>query len=160
MDARIDLLLQILDQAYDRRAWHGTNLRGSIRGLTLKEALWRPAADRHNIWEIVLHAAYWKFCVRRHVSGNRDLKFPRQGSNWFDLPEPGLAAQYKADVALLGREHAALRKAVGGLPASRLKKMPPGLTWRYEQYIYGIASHDLYHAGQIQILKRLMRGSA
>jgi len=160
MDARIELLLQVLDQAYGRRAWHGTNLRGSIRGLTVQEALWRPGAGRHNVWEIVLHAAYWKFCVRRHVSGRRDVKFPRQGSDWFELPEPADAAQFKADLALLAREHAALRQAVSDLPASRLKKTPPGLRWRYEQYVYGIASHDLYHAGQIQLLKRLMRRSA
>jgi len=50
MDHRIDTLLQMLDQAFDRAAWHGTNLRGSIRGLSLNEALWRPRAGRHNVW--------------------------------------------------------------------------------------------------------------
>ena len=80
MDARIELLLRLLDQAYNRQAWHGTNLRGALRGLSCEQALWRPARGRHNIWEIVLHAAYWKFCVRRHLTGQRDERFPRKGS--------------------------------------------------------------------------------
>jgi len=54
----IQLLLKSIDQAYDHRSWHGTNLRGSIRGLSLKQAAWRPAQGRHNIWELVVHAAY------------------------------------------------------------------------------------------------------
>ena len=51
----------LLDEAFDRRSWHGTNLRGSIRGLPRSTAAWRPAPDRHNIWELVVHAAYWKY---------------------------------------------------------------------------------------------------
>jgi hypothetical protein len=157
MDSRIALLLELIDSAYDRRSWHGTNLRGSIRGLSLEAVRWRPQAGRHNIWEIMVHAAYWKFCVRRQVTGDRDLRFARRGSDWFELPDPPEAAHFRADLALLRSEHLALRRSVAEFPPSRLGKTPPGLKWRYEQYIQGIASHDLYHAGQIQLLKRLQR---
>ncbi|MFB3094787.1 MAG: DinB family protein [Candidatus Acidiferrales bacterium] len=84
---QIQLLLRELDQAYDKKAWHGTTLRGSLRGLTVKEALWRPARGRHNIWELVLHAAYWKYIVLRKLSGDSELKFPRPGSNFPRLPK-------------------------------------------------------------------------
>jgi hypothetical protein len=154
---QIELLVKMLDQAYDQRAWHGTNLRGSLRGLDLATVRWRPRPGRHNIWEIALHTAYWKFCVRRHLTGDRSLKFPRKGSNWPQIVSPGDARQWKADVALLNSEHRALREAVLAFPAARLKDRPPKLKWRYEQYIYGAASHDVYHAGQIQLLKRLYR---
>ncbi|MBE0591884.1 MAG: hypothetical protein IH616_05730, partial [Gemmatimonadales bacterium] len=56
--SEIDLIVQQIDQAFDHRSWHGTNLRGSIRGLDARVAAWRPARGRHNIWEIVVHAAY------------------------------------------------------------------------------------------------------
>jgi DinB superfamily len=62
-------LLANLDQAYDKRSWHGTNLRGSIRGLTAQKATWRPRRGRHNIWELVVHAAYWKYVVCRRLAG-------------------------------------------------------------------------------------------
>ena len=54
-------LLASLDEAFDKRSWHGTNLRGSIRGLTPAEAARRPGAGRHNVWELIVHAASWKF---------------------------------------------------------------------------------------------------
>jgi hypothetical protein len=157
MDHRIRLLLEVLDQAYDKKAWHGTNLRGSIRGLSIDEVTWQPQSGRHNIWALVLHTAYWKFCVRRHLVGDRTLKFPRQGSDWPNLPEEQTDKTWKIDVQLLGREHKALREALATFPPRRLKSRPPNLSWRFEQYIYGAASHDLYHAGQIQLLKRLFR---
>lgn len=157
MDRRIQSLLDLVDQAYNRHAWHGTNLRGSLRGLTWEQASWRPGKKRHNIWEVVIHAAYWKFCIRRHLTGRRDEPFGREGSNWFKLPKGDSATLYKADVKFLDSEHKALRLALEKFPASRLDRTPEGLNYRYEQYIHGIASHDLYHAGQIQLLKKLMK---
>lgn len=66
---QVDQLLAILARAYDRRSWHGTNLRGSIRGLDPAVAARRPAPGRHNIWELVVHAAYWKSAVWRRLTG-------------------------------------------------------------------------------------------
>jgi hypothetical protein len=91
------------------------------------------------------------------VTGDRSIRFPREGSDWFDLPKPRDDAQWKRDVALLRSEHTQLRAAVAAFPAAKLSTTPSGLKWRYEQYIHGAASHDLYHAGQIQLLKRLAR---
>ena len=68
---QIKLLLSLIDEAYEKKTWHGPNLRGSIRGLTAKQASWRPSPKRHNIWEIVVHAAYWKYIVRRRLLGEK-----------------------------------------------------------------------------------------
>ncbi|HJS59272.1 MAG TPA: hypothetical protein VKA01_14315 [Vicinamibacteria bacterium] len=56
-----EILLGLLDEAFDKKAWHGTNLRGSVRGLDARTAAWRPGPRRHNIWELAVHAAYWKY---------------------------------------------------------------------------------------------------
>ena len=137
-----DLLLKILDDAYERKAWHGTNLRGSLRGVTAETALWRPARDRHNIWELAIHCAYWKYTVRRRLTGEKRGSFPRKGSNW--LP-PG--DDWQKDLRLLGDEHRALRSAIANARAAQLVKQ--------ERLIYGVAAHDAYHTGQIQLIKRL-----
>jgi hypothetical protein len=75
---QIHLLLQLIDEAYKSQAWHGTNLRGSIRGLTSKQAAWRPDVNCHNIWEIVIHTAYWKYIVRRRLLGGKKRFVPSQ----------------------------------------------------------------------------------
>jgi len=150
-------LLRALDQAYDHPAWHGTNLRGSIRGLTPAEALWRPAPGRHNIWEEVLHAAYWKYAVRQRLSGGKRGAFPLKGSNWFAAPVSGGAKEWKEARSLLDEIHISLRAAVERFPAARLGAALKGSKWSAFDSILGAAFHDIYHAGQVQMLKRLRR---
>jgi hypothetical protein len=153
----IALLLEVTDQAFDHKSWHGTTLRGSLRGLTPDQALWRPGPKRHNIWELTLHAAYWKYAVRRRLAGEAVGSFERKPSNWPDIPEPADGAAWKRDVAFLESEHRKLRDIIRGLTPAALAYRSPRGVWTYAEEIHGIAAHDLYHTGQIQLIKRLMR---
>jgi uncharacterized damage-inducible protein DinB len=155
MSAEIDLLLKLIDAGFDRKSWHGPNLRGSIRGLSADQTAWRPAPQRHNIWEIVVHAAYWKYTVRRRLLSEKRGSFPLKGSNWFVRPVEATEAAWRADVALLEEMHQTLRAAIAELPVKELHSAPPGSKVSNFQLISGIAAHDVYHAGQIQLLKRL-----
>ncbi len=155
------LLLRNLDQAFDAKAWHGTNLRGSLRGLKLDELAWRPEPGRHNIWELALHCAYWKYVVRRRLAGEKRGSFPLAGSNFFPRPQGEATVKaWRADLELLDECHAALRAAVAALPARRLGQRVRGSEFTVADTVLGVAAHDLYHAGQIQLLKRLARTSA
>ena len=154
----IALLIDFLEQAYDKKAWHGTTLRGSLRNIDYREALWRPSPKHHNIWETILHTAYWKYIVRRKLISDIEASFPRQGSDWPKLPESPDIKTWKDDIALLKKQHNLLLKALKTFPASKLETYPPESKIQYKRYILGIGSHDLYHAGQIQLLKRLQRG--
>lgn len=156
VDPRIELLLEILDQAYNRRGWHGTTLRGALRGVTPAEALWRPGPDRHNVWELTIHAAYWKYAVRRRLAGEASGSFERKPSNWPDIPDPADLKAWKRDIVLLDAEHAKLREVVAGLSPADLERRSPKGVWTYAEEIHGVAAHDLYHTGQIQLIKRLM----
>ncbi|HEX8170608.1 MAG TPA: DinB family protein [Thermoanaerobaculia bacterium] len=145
-----ELLLANFDEAYDKRGWHGTNLRGSLRGVHAKEAFARPAPGRHNIYELTVHAAYWKSIARRRLTGDRRARFPMKGSNWIAAPVED-EATWREAVALLDREHRALREVIASATDAMLgdaKKL---------RMMYGVAAHDLYHAGQIQLVKRLVR---
>jgi hypothetical protein len=151
----IAILLQALDEGYERKAWHGPNLRGSIRGVQAQAAGWHPRPDRHSIAENVVHAAYWKYAVRRRLTGEKRGSFALKGSNWFTLASPLTESSWKQYLALLDAEHRALRMAVASFPAERLRLIAPNGKVRYVYLILGIAMHDVYHAGQIQLLKRL-----
>ncbi len=145
------LVLALLDEAYEKKTWHGPNLKQSIKGITAKQAAWRPRPGRHNIWEVTLHAAYWKYAVRRRIEGGRRGSFVLKGSNFFVRPEKGKLneAAWSADKKLLEREHRALHVTVAKvLRTARAAKLLPQL--------YGVAFHDIYHAGQIRLLLRLM----
>jgi hypothetical protein len=147
------LVLALLDEAYEKKTWHGPNLKQSIKGVTAEQAAWRHSPGRHNIWELTLHAAYWKYAVRRRIEGGKRGSFALKGSNFFLRPEKGklTEAAWSADRKLLEREHRALQEAVSKvLRTPRAAKLLPQL--------YGIAFHDIYHAGQIRLLRRLGAG--
>jgi len=146
-----ELVLTLLDEAYKKKTWHGPNLRQAIRGVSAKQAAWRPGAGRHNIWEETLHAAYWKYAVRNRIEGGKRGAFALEGSNFFPRPEEGKAneAAWRADKELLDREHRALQASV-----EKVLDTPRGA--KLLRDIYGVAFHDIYHAGQIRLLRRLM----
>jgi hypothetical protein len=148
--AKHDLVLALLDEAYSRKTWHGPNLKQSLKGVTAKQAAWRPATGRHNIWELAVHSAYWKYAVRRRIEGGQRGSFALKGSNFFPRPEKnGLTeTAWRADLAPLAAEHRALEQAIRRvLRTPQASKVLPSL--------YGVAFHDIYHAGQIRLLRRL-----
>ena len=147
----LKLVLALLDEAYEKKTWHGPNLKQSIKGVTAKQAAWRPGAGRHNIWEVMLHAAYWKYAVRRRIEGEKRGSFVLKGSNFFARPEKGNLneAAWRADKNLLGREHRSLRVMI-----AKLLRTPRAA--KFMKQLYGVAFHDIYHAGQIRLLRRLM----
>lgn len=144
-----DVLLANLDSAYDRKGWHGPTLRGALRGLSIDDARWRPKEGRHNVAELAMHCAYWKYAVRRRLTGEKRGSFRAKGSNWFALSDVVDDARWREVVRALDDEHRQLRAVIAALADGELrddKKL---------RLIYGIAAHDLYHAGQVQLIKRL-----
>jgi hypothetical protein len=154
-DAALAQLLFLVDTAYDTASWHGPNLRGSLRGVDPEQAAWRPGLERHNIWELAVHAAYWKYAAWRRLTGAKRGSFPLRGSNFFTRPVEKTAVAWADDLALLDRMHQTLRDAIAAIPPGQLDgpSAQAGVTRR--ALATGVAAHDLYHAGQIQLLKRL-----
>jgi hypothetical protein len=140
------LLLELLDRGFDKMSWHGANLTGALRGLAPVQAAKR-IRRRKTIWEQVLHAAYWKQRVINKLVGTQ--RFPRRGSNWPVVPARPTEAAWRADLSLLHEIHRKLRAAIAGLPER-------ALTPKAVMMIQGVAFHDVYHAGQIKLLRRLI----
>jgi hypothetical protein len=145
-----ELLLAFLDEGYQRKTWHGPNLRQSLKGVTAKQAAWRPAPGRHNIWEETLHAAYWKYAVRRRLEGGKRGSFVLKGHNFFARPEKGKTTEsaWRADQEILESEHLAMVDIIA-------KVLQSPVSEKNLKMIYGVAFHDVYHAGQIRLLRRL-----
>lgn len=150
----LSLLRHQLDQAFDGRSWHGTNLMGSLRGLDIELVAWRPQPRRHNIAELAVHAAYWKYRAYRKLTQAPPRSFDLPGSDFF--PRPGVPSPeaWEADLRLLREWHARLVRAVESFPSKRLGEAA-GNRFSFAELIGGAAAHDLYHAGQIQLIKRM-----
>jgi hypothetical protein len=158
----MDLLLWNLQPAPGRKNWHGgPSPIGALRFVGAEQAAWRPTPGRKSIWELALHIAYWKYTVRRHLVAGEHARFPRRPANFPGLPAPADEPAWAADVVLLRHEHERLVEAVRGFAERRLGEVPRGgKRWTYGELVLGIAAHDAYHTGQIQLLKRLWQERA
>ena len=121
-----EILVVQPEQAFRRKSWHGTNLLGSIRGLKPELAVFRPAPERHNIWEIALHCAYWKYSVYRRLADLPSGSFPLKGSDWFLRPIEQTDKALKADLETLKRCHTELIGSVERFGVRKLNDVPKG----------------------------------
>ena len=158
-DFVVTLLLENLQPRTQRGAWHGgPTAAGSLRGVSGKQAVWSPAPGRKSIWALTLHIAYWKYAVRRRLEGGEGERFPRSPANWPLVPPTPDARAWKADIDLLRTEHDLLVSTVSAIAVSDYsKRVSGGKRWSFGELIVGIAQHDAYHTGQIQMLKRLWK---
>ena len=148
------LLSDQIRRAFEGEAWHGDPLAKILRGITAARAAARPIKNAHSIWELVLHVTAWDDVVRRRLDGAAVRLSGKQ--NFPPVKDTSEGAWRKA-VENLKQVHSELVKAVAAFPDSRLQDQVPGKAQKYHDFYYmisGIVQHELYHAGQIAILKK------
>ncbi|MGA2355184.1 MAG: DinB family protein [Terriglobales bacterium] len=149
---------RIADQvrrALEGGAWHGDSVLEILKGVTAERAAARPIKNAHSIWELVLHIAAWDGAVRRRMGGVA-VKLT-DAENFPAVKDTSEAAWGKALVEVR-RAHEELIAAVAAMPDSRLWEMVPGKEGAHYTFYYmlhGVVQHELYHAGQIALLKKI-----
>ncbi|HJZ80134.1 MAG TPA: DinB family protein [Pyrinomonadaceae bacterium] len=152
----IERILDQLKRAYEGHAWHGPAVREALDGVTAAQAHARPLANAHTIWELVQHIAVWEDAGRRRVEGDRAKIEISSPEDW-PPPEDTSEAAWEQAKAALDRGHQSLVAAVARVPESRLDE--PILESMSTVYVtlHGVIQHDIYHAGQIAMLKKAVR---
>jgi|SRR5271166_5882637 len=144
-----------LRRAFDGDAWHGDSLFEILKGVTAAQAAARPVANAHSIWELVLHIAAWDGAVRRRMTG---VAVKLSGERNFPPVTDTSEAAWAKALEHLRRVHQELVEAVGKFPEKSLKKQVPGKKGAHYTFYYmlhGVVQHELYHAGQIALLKKM-----
>jgi len=141
-----------LRRALEGEAWHGPSLLESLADVSAEQAAARPIPRAHSIWELVLHVGGDYVLVLRRLSG--DGRQLTASEDWPSCPAP-TEDNWRKAVQELTRLNQELRKAVRDFPEERLDQplVPESPFSAYAQFI-GVTQHNLYHAGQISLLKR------
>jgi uncharacterized damage-inducible protein DinB len=144
-----------LRRAFDGEAWHGDSLFEILDGVTAARAASHPIEGAHSIWELALHIAAWDGVALRRMRGAAvelsDLE------NFPPVADASEAA-WRAAQREVRRGHEELVAAVAAFPESRLEEIVPGKKAAHYTFYYmlhGVVQHELYHAGQIALLKKL-----
>ena len=151
MAREVERIQEELQRAFEGEAWHGPAVLELLRDVTAQQAAARPIAGVHSIWELVLHIAAWESAGRRRLEGDR-AQLPDE-ENFPPVNDTSEAA-WQQTVEELKNGHRKLYDAIAGLDESRLDE--PILDGMRSVYItlHGVIQHDLYHAGQIALLKK------
>lgn len=151
----------MLDGAFVGKGWQGPTLSGCLRGVSAAEACKSPGKGRKCIWQQALHAMYWKHVLLRAVTGEDLPGLGLRPANWPRVPQgkgAGLERLWKADVARLKKLHGELVAAVERLTDAQVwEKSTPDRRYARATYLAGAAAHDVYHTGQIQLIKKMIR---
>lgn len=151
----IERILDQLKRAYEGNAWHGPSVKEAIAGVTAEQAHSQPLKKAHSIWELVRHIAVWEDVGRRRLEGDRAPIEISSPQDW-PPPEDTSEAAWEQVKAALDRGHQALVEAIKEVPDSRLEEpICEGMSTVYVT-LHGVIQHDLYHAGQIAMLKKAM----
>jgi uncharacterized damage-inducible protein DinB len=141
-------------RAFEGDAWHGDSILEILAGVDAKVAAAHPIKNAHSIWELVLHITAWDGAVLRRSEGMAENVSDKE--NFPPVTDSSEAAWRKA-VEQLKTTYEQLVKAVAAFPDSRLQEQVPGKKEKYHTFFYnfsGIVQHELYHAGQIALLKK------
>ncbi len=149
----IERILDQLKRAYEGNAWHGPSVKEVLSGITAAQAHARPLTNAHSIYELVCHIAVWEDVGRRRLQGDPAEVVVSSPEDW-PSPDDTSEAGWEQAKAALDRGHQSLADAISRVAESRLDE--PILDGKSSVYVtlHGVIQHDLYHAGQIAMLKK------
>ena len=150
---QVEFLADQLRRSYAGEAWHGPSLEELLRGVTAEQALAMPISATHNVWEITMHIGVWMSACRRRLAGDPAMLTPRE--DW-PLIDAGSPAAWKQTLDALKQEHDQLRAAIRAFPESSLENLAPAKDHSMAFMLHGVVQHNLYHAGQIALLKKAL----
>lgn len=141
-----------LQRTFQGRAFHGPAVEEALEGVTAKMAAARSPGGAHNIWQIVRHITFWQDTARRWLQG--DHRRPGPGDDWADVIDKS-EGEWRKTLWNLRRSNELLRDEAMLLDEARLQEpMFEGMI-RVEVVLHGIIQHNIYHAGQISLLKKI-----
>lgn len=152
--SEIRRILDQFDRAFSGEAWHGPSLQQLLDGVSAEDASQHSVANAHSIWEIANHIAAWHTIVQHRLAGE-NIEVTTE-TDWPPVWET-TEVTWKRSLDHLVESRARLRKAVENYRDERLDEMPKGQKDSRYIMLHGLIQHDLYHAGQIAVLKKALR---
>ena len=140
-----------MKRAFDGGAWHGPSVKEVLEGVTAEKAAGRPVSGAHSIWELVLHITVWEDAVKRWI--RRETHNVTNELDWQKVTDTSEVA-WRKTLQDLEKGHMELRRTISGLSDSELDKILKEPKPSVYDLLHGVIQHDLYHAGQIAVLKK------
>jgi hypothetical protein len=146
-------ILDQLDRTFQGKAWHGPPLHELLKDVNARQANSKPPFASHCIWEIVLHIIAWQDVTRRRLGGETIIDLSPE-LDWPRISD-GRETEWQRTINRLVESKEKLRQRISELSDDRLEEIVPGKGYSVYVLLHGVIQHNLYHAGQIAILKKI-----
>jgi uncharacterized damage-inducible protein DinB len=147
------LIADQLRRAFEGEAWHGPAVLEILKDVDAANAAAKPLADVHSIWELVLHIEVWDWATLERLA---DKETQPTGTKNFPPVAEATESAWAEAVRRMTETHTRLVETVAGLPDARLRDRVPGKDYDFYHLLHGVVQHELYHAGQMVILKKIL----
>jgi len=152
----IERIVAEYDRVLHGNAWHGDPIWKILDSVSAECAGHRPAGGVHNIWEIVQHMTFWEGVGARRLAGQRAgldeaLNFP--------APPAATEANWQKTRDAFRASNQEFREALAKLDAARLNELSAAGKRSFYEEAHGVIQHDIYHAGQIALLKKALEAN-
>lgn len=148
----IERIVDQMERAFEGDAWHGSSISEILSDVSADQALARPIEAAHSIWEIVLHSSVWQRTVRERLQG-RPIETLPDDVDWPPIADPSPVSWAEAMMELRS-EYELLREEALQWMGRNLSETTEGQRYTVYEMLHGVIQHNLYHAGQIALLKR------
>lgn len=133
--------------------WAGPTVLEVLEGVAAEEAAAKPVGNMHSIWELVLHMATWMDVGRWRIEHNEHV--PTDAENFPPVPDNSDMA-WQAAKQTLKSSYDKLVNAIEGMSDEQLQaQVPAGGGLTHLDRLHGVIQHNMYHTGQIALLKKL-----
>jgi len=151
--SEIHRILDQMDRVFSGDAWHGPSLMSVLDGISAEDASKHPIRGAHSIWELVHHIGAWNTISQHRLAG--EVVEITAERDWPPVWEVNDTA-WKRALENLVESRRRLRDSVKGLSDEELERKAAGPDYSCYQVLHGVLQHDLYHAGQIVMLKKAL----
>jgi hypothetical protein len=147
----VKFLIDQIKTTFNGDSWHGPSLMRTLKGVDMEEARQRPLGERHTIWELVDHMTFWLSEVNKTLRGEAIVS----STSVKDWPPMGKTEEeWEKSVKGLEYEVNTLIEQLDQWSNEMLERTVPGANYNFRQMLHGVLHHNLYHSGQIAILRR------
>jgi uncharacterized damage-inducible protein DinB len=148
--ARISRLLY---ETYEGNPWHGLPVKQVLQGINAQQAARRISLNTHTIWELVRHMAAWRNFAFQKIAGDKSFDILNSEQDWPSIKSSD-ESNWQIDLQVLDNRQQQLLQAINTMDDQDLENVVYGREYTFYILLHGIIQHDLYHTGQMALLKK------
>ncbi|HAS45784.1 MAG TPA: DinB family protein [Microscillaceae bacterium] len=156
MNKEIQRIRFSFKMAYNGSPWHGKSLLQLVKGIDYQQANHRPIPQAHSIWELIQHILSWREFVIKKLEGDAEFDIEINSTHDWTPTQTPIEAKWQNILSALVENQQVILEILESWQDAQLDDLVPGKEYNFYTLLHGIIEHDIYHAGQIALVRKAL----